>query len=100
MKSIKKLSALAVAAGLAASLSGHAQAQDFYKLATLGPGSSPYLVMSTFAQLVGQKLPGVPIQVNATGAAPQHMIEPTTDQRDFFITATTVFEAFESQTAR
>jgi TRAP transporter TAXI family solute receptor len=99
MKAIKNLFALAAVAGLAASLSGQASAQDFYKLATLGPGSSPYLVMSTFAQLVGQKLPGVTIQVNATGAATQHMIEATKDELDFFMTSPTVFEAFKTKTA-
>jgi TRAP transporter TAXI family solute receptor len=99
MRAIKKLTVLAAVAGLSAALSGQAKAQDFYKLATLGPGSSPYLVMSTFAQLVGQKLPGVTIQVNATGAATQHMIEATKDELDFFMTSPTVFQAFKTKKA-
>ena len=35
-----------IAVGLA-TMAAPAAAQDFYRLATLGPGSSPYLVMST-----------------------------------------------------
>jgi uncharacterized protein len=93
------LAATAAAVALAIAVTTPAKAQDFYKLATLGPGSSPYLVMSTFAQLVGQKLPGVTIQVNATGAATQHMIEATKDELDFFMTSPTVFQAFKTKTA-
>jgi len=91
--------ATAAAIALTMTVTAPAKAQDFYKLATLGPGSSPYLVMSTFAQLVGQKLPGVTIQVNATGAATQHMIEATKDELDFFMTSPTVFQAFKTKTA-
>jgi uncharacterized protein len=99
MTRFKRMTAALAAVAMAAGLSGSASAQDFYKLATLGPGSSPYLVMSTFAQLVGQKLPGVTIQVNATGAATQHMIEATKDDLDFFMLSPTVFEAFKTKTA-
>ncbi|MDD7972695.1 TAXI family TRAP transporter solute-binding subunit [Roseinatronobacter alkalisoli] len=67
-----------------------APAQEFFRLATLGPGSSPYLVMSTFAQLVGQQLDDVEIQVNATGAATQHALEAGAGQLDFFMWSASV----------
>ena len=76
--------ALSMAAGTAA------PAQEFFRLATLGPGSSPYMVMSTFAQLVGQKLDDVEIQVNATGAATQHALEAGAGQLDFFMWSASV----------
>lgn len=98
MKTRRRLSTLA-AIGLLTSLAGQSQAEEFYKLATLGPGSSPYLVMSTFAQLVGKKLPGVTIQVNATGAATQHQIEAAKGQLDFFMNSPTVFQAFKTKAA-
>jgi uncharacterized protein len=67
-----------------------ASAQEFYRLSTLGPGSSPYLVMSTFAQIVNQNLPGVEIQVNATGAATQHAIDAAKGETDFFMWSASV----------
>jgi uncharacterized protein len=98
-KTRRKIATTAAAAAIAIAMSAPANAQEFFKLATLGPGSSPYLVMSTFAQLVGQKLPGVTIQVNATGAATQHQIQATKGDLDFFMLSPTVFDAFKTKTA-
>jgi len=98
MMTRRKLLSAAAAIGVSISFAGEVAAQEFYKLATLGPGSSPYLVMSTFAQLVGQKLNGVTIQVNATGAATQHMIEATKGELDFFMLSATVFQSFKTKT--
>lgn len=67
-----------------------AAAQQYLRLATLGPGSSPYMVMSTFAQIVGQQLDDVEIQVNATGAATQHALEAGAGQLDFFMWSASV----------
>lgn len=85
----------ALAAGVAMCLSvGQATAQEFYRLATLGPGSTPYLVMSTFAQLVGERIDGQ-VQVNATGAATQHAIETAQGQLDFYMWSATVHASME-----
>lgn len=81
--------ALAGAMSLAA-VSVPATAQEFYRLSTLGPGSSPYLVMSTFAQIVNQELDDAEIQVNATGAATQHAIEAANGETDFFMWSASV----------
>lgn len=83
-------SAAAVAA--TAGLPAMARAQEFYRLATLGPGSSPYLVMSTFAQIVGART-DAEIQVNATGAATQHAIETANGQLDFFMWSASVHDS-------
>lgn len=71
-----------------APIAGHAR--DFYTMATLGPGSSPYLVMSTMAQIVGDRLPDTEIQVNATGAATQHALEAGAGKLDFFMWSASV----------
>lgn len=84
------------AALLTASVAG---AAEFYRLATLGPGSSPYLVMSTFAQLVHEELPDVEIQVNATGAATQHAIEAAQGNLDFFMWSASVHDFMGKGTA-
>lgn len=84
----------AIALGLGTAGSGPVQAQDFYTMATLGPGSSPYLVMSTLAQLVEQESDGaVEIQINATGAATQHAIGAAMGQLDFFMWSASVHDA-------
>jgi TRAP transporter TAXI family solute receptor len=80
-------------------LSGIAAAQDFYRLATLGPGSSPYMVMSTFAQMVSDELDGVQIQVNATGVATQHAVNAANGQLDFFMLAPIVHNNMMEGTA-
>jgi TRAP transporter TAXI family solute receptor len=82
-----------------ATLALPAGAQDFYRLATLGPGSSPYLVMSTFAQVTGERLDGVEIQVNATGAATQHALDAGAGQLDFFMWSASVHQNMINGTA-
>lgn len=68
-------------------------AEDYLNLATLGPGSSPYLVMSTFAQIVQDDLGDVKIQVNATGAATQHAMQAASGQLDFFMWSASVHDS-------
>jgi uncharacterized protein len=86
---------LALAAGAAMLFSaGQALTQDFYRLATLGPGSTPYMVMSTFAQLVSDRVEGQ-VQVNATGAATQHAIETAQGQLDFFMWSASVHDSMQ-----
>ncbi|WP_163264161.1 TAXI family TRAP transporter solute-binding subunit [Chelativorans alearense] len=85
------IGAIAGFAGMAMAMS--TGAAEFFRLATLGPGSSPYLVMSTFAQIVGKELPDVQIQVNATGAATQHALEAGNGQLDFFMWSASVHDS-------
>ena len=67
---------LAVSAVAAAFVAQPAAATEYVKMSTLGPGSSPNLVMTTFATIVNQKTGGaIEVQVNATGAATKHAIE-------------------------
>jgi hypothetical protein len=54
--------------------------------------------MSTFAQLVGERIDGQ-IQVNATGAATQHAIETAQGQLDFYMWSATVHAAMQQGTA-
>ncbi|MAZ01658.1 MAG: C4-dicarboxylate ABC transporter substrate-binding protein [Sneathiella sp.] len=65
-------------------------AKDFYRMATLGPGTTPYMVSTTFATIVNKELKDQEIQVNATGKGTQHAIEAAKGQLDFFITANIV----------
>ncbi len=87
---MKRFLTAAAACLIGLGLNVSANAAEFFRLATIGPGSSPYLVMSTFAQIVNKKLPDMQIQVNATGAATQHAIEAAKGQLDFFMWSASV----------
>jgi TRAP transporter TAXI family solute receptor len=77
---------LALAAVTAALVAPPAAATDYVKMSTLGPGSSPNLVMTTFATIVNQKTKGaIEVQVNATGAATKHAIEAAEGKIDLFM---------------
>lgn len=85
----KIMGTAAVTAALAVS-AGAASAKEFYKMSTLGPGSSPYVVMSTFAKIANQYVPDTEIQVNATGVATRHALDAARGKIDFFMSAASV----------
>jgi hypothetical protein len=61
-------------------------------MATIAPGSSAYLTMTTMATMVNQALDNVDIQVDATGAATKHMIELAQGKLDMCMTSPTVYK--------
>jgi len=87
------------AAALALGLAGGAMAQEHsLKMATIAPGSSAYLTMTTMATLVNQALDDVNIQVDATGAATKHMIEVAQGKLDMCMTSPTVYKFMKTGT--
>lgn len=97
MNSLLKLAAIgAVSLGLLAPAS--AQTTEL-KLATIAPGSSAYLAMTTFATLVNQSLDDVNISVDATGAATKHMIEVAEGKLDMSMASPTVYNFMKTGTA-
>lgn len=87
MRSFPSLrSTLATAAAAAAFAAPPAGAVEYVKMSTLGPGSSPNLVMTTFATMVNRKTDGqIEIQVNATGAATKHALEAAQGKIDLYM---------------
>ena len=81
--------AVAVAAWAAFATQG-AQAKEFFRMSTLGPGTTPYMLSTTFATLVNKQLADKEIQVNATGAGTQHAIAAAKGDVDLFVTASIV----------
>lgn len=71
----RSLLASALAASALAALPRAARARELLRMSTLGPGSSPNLVMTTFANIINRELPDFEIQVNATGAATRHVLD-------------------------
>ncbi len=83
------LKRFALAAALAAvACSGPALAQKKQiKMSTIAPGSSMYLVMTTFANLVNQNQDDFEITVDATGTATKHMVDVARGSIDMSMTA-------------
>ena len=88
---MKLLNKLAYAAAFMVGASG-VQAQDHnLKTATIAPGTSAYLAMTTMATLVNQNLDSVNIQVDTTGAATKHMIEVAQGKLDMIYDITKIY---------
>jgi len=96
MKTLLK-SFMAGAFVLALASSASAQEHNL-KMATIAPGSSAYLTMTTMATLVNQALDDVEIQVDATGAATKHMIELAEGKLDMCMTSPTVYKFMRTGT--
>lgn len=96
---MKTFNRLALAGALVLGVSSAVQSQDVnLKMATIAPGTSAYLAMTTMATLVNQNLDGVNIQVDATGAATKHMIEVAQGKLDMSMTSPTVYNFMKSGT--
>jgi uncharacterized protein len=87
---MNRLAAAAILAGAVAA-AGPSLAQDkkFYKLGSFPPGTTPFIVNTAWANAVNKYVPGVEIQVSATGAATQHQLLASQGKMDFFMSAPT-----------
>lgn len=77
---------------------GSAQAQDSFRMSTLAPGSSPYMVMTQFANTINKALPEYSIVVNATGVAPKHALDTAKGRGEFFMTTPSIHSFMKSGT--
>ncbi|MGF1475283.1 MAG: TAXI family TRAP transporter solute-binding subunit [Geminicoccaceae bacterium] len=68
-----------------------ASAQERVKMATIAPGSSAYLVMTTMASIVNDAQDQVEISVDATGAATKHQVEAAQGKLDIFMSSPTIY---------
>jgi hypothetical protein len=73
----------------ALALAAPAAAEDL-KMATIAPGSSAYLTMSTMATIVNQEQDAHDITVDATGAATRHVVSLAEGELDLAMTSPTV----------
>ncbi|MBR9851926.1 MAG: TAXI family TRAP transporter solute-binding subunit [Rhodobacteraceae bacterium] len=76
-----------------------AESKKFYRMATLGPGTTPYMVSTTFATIVNKDLEQAEIQVNATGKGTQHALEAAKGDLELFVTANIVQRLMSSGSA-
>mgnify|MGYP001448147095 CR=1 FL=1 len=91
--------AVMLAGMLLAGLSQAASAKEFLRMATLGPGTTPYMLSTMFATEVNRRMDGKEIQVNATGKGTQHAIEAAKGDLDIFVTAAIVQRLMSSGSA-
>ena len=96
---MRRWNALAVAGLLAAAVAMPAEAQKRQiKMSTIAPGSSMYLVMTTFANLVNQGQKDFEITVDATGTATKHMVDVARGSIDMSMTAPVPYEWMKNGT--
>lgn len=67
------------------------QAAQTIKMATIAPGSSAYLTMTTMATMINQAQNDIQIKVDATGAATKHMIELAQGKIDICMNSPVVY---------
>lgn len=83
------LTAAAVLAGTA--MGSTAIAAEKLKMATIAPGSSAYLVMTTMASIVNGGQDKYEVKVDATGAATKHIVEMAQGKLDLVMTSPAVY---------
>ncbi|MGJ8605095.1 MAG: TAXI family TRAP transporter solute-binding subunit [Marivita sp.] len=74
-------------------------AKELLRMSTLGPGTSPNLVMTTFANIVNREMPDFEIQINATGAATRHVLEVAMGQTAFCMSSPALHALMSNQRA-
>ena len=74
------------------------QAAENFRMGTLAPGTSNYIVLTTFANIVNEKLPEYKIQVNATGAGTRHIVDTASKRMEFMMHSPAVHELMKAGT--
>ena len=82
---------------LVLSMATTVQASRTLKMATIAPGSSAYLVMTTMATMINQAQNDLVIKVDATGAATKHMIDLANGKIDLCMTNPVVYFFMKNQ---
>ena len=81
----------AVCAGLlAAGLLSAPATAEVYKVTSIAPGMSPFVVNTAIAKVVNNHVDGVDFQVRATGAATKHFVDAAEGKVDFLFGSPTI----------
>jgi uncharacterized protein len=75
------------------------QAAETLKMATIAPGSSAYLTMTTMATMINQAQDDLAIKVDSTGAATKHMIDLAKGKIDLCMTNPVIYAFMKKQMA-
>ena len=95
----KQILRMVLTAALIVALGSTAQAAKILKMATISPGSSAYLTMTTMATMINQAQNELEIKVDATGAATKHMIDLAEGKIDLCMNSPVIYSLMKSQKA-
>ena len=74
---------LAAVSAVVVSVLSSAALAELYKVTSIAPGMSPFVVNTAIAKVVNTHVDGVEFQVRATGAATKHMVDAASGSVDF-----------------
>lgn len=63
---------------------------ELYRVTSIAPGMSPFVVNTAIAKLVSKHVPDTELQVRATGAATKHFVEAAKGKVDFLFSSPTL----------
>ena len=89
---MKRLTKAILTGATVLSMATSAFAQEKLKMATIAPGSSAYLVMTTMASAVNAAQDDYEITVDATGAATKHMVEAAQGKLDVVMSSPIIYD--------
>lgn len=89
-KLLVKAKGVALAGVLALSLPASGAMADLYKVTSIAPGMSPFVVNTAIAKVVNGHVDNVEFQVRATGAATKHMVDAANGKVDFLFGSPTI----------
>ena len=90
MKPTKFIRGIGAVLGIVAvGIASNSQA-DLYRVTSIAPGMSPFVVNTAIAKIVGKHVPGVDMQVRATGAATRHIVEAAQGKVDFLFSSSII----------
>lgn len=81
---------LAIGATFAAGLLASGAVAEIFKVTSIAPGMSPFVVNTAIAKVVNNHVDGVDFQVRATGAATKHMVDAANGNVDFLFGSPTI----------
>jgi len=87
---------LALAGALSLGLGSGVNAAENIKMATIAPGSSAYLVMTTMANIVNNAQDDYEVSVDATGAATKHMVEAAQGKLDVVMSSPVIYHLMKA----
>ena len=87
---LSRTNKIAIAGTLAFAIMAGTGLAKVYKVTSIAPGMSPFVVNTAIAKVVNTHVDGVDFQVRATGAATKHMVDAANGSVDFLFGSPTI----------
>lgn len=89
-QALKRALAVAAAGAVAGTMLASAAVAEIYKVTSIAPGMSPFVVNTAIAKVVAKHQPDIELQVRATGAATKHFVDAGSGSVDFLFGSPTI----------